>query len=147
MDIVDQPTRSRMMSRIRGTDTGPERRVRSYLHRQGFRFRIHRRDLPGRPDIVLPRYRLVILVHGCFWHRHPHCSLATTPATNHATWQAKFQGNVDRDQRNIAQLQESGWRVLVLWECGLRHKEAADLVWLNQWISGDERYREWPCLP
>ncbi len=108
------------MSRIRGRDTGPEMRLRSLLHRVGFRFRLHAKDLPGRPDIVLPKYRTVIFVHGCFWHRHEGCRNATTPSTRAEFWQAKFDGNVDRDNRNRAALEAAGWTVMTVWECELK---------------------------
>ena len=116
-DIVDSQKRSEMMSRIRGRDTKPELVVRRIAHRLGYRFRLHRKDLPGCPDIVFPRYRAVILVHGCFWHRHPDCTYAYTPKTRVRFWQDKFEGNVVRDRRNQTALQELGWRVLVIWEC------------------------------
>ena len=112
-------TRSRIMSAIRGHDTTPERLVRSKLHRHGLRFRLHVRGLPGRPDIVLPRHRTVILVHGCFWHRHIGCAKSTLPATNRAWWVAKLRRNRARDRRNIRDLRVAGWRVIVVWECEL----------------------------
>lgn len=105
------------MSRIRGQNTGPELIVRSLLHRLGFRFRLHAPDLPGRPDIVLPRFGTVVLVHGCFWHRHPRCSRATTPSSNVRFWKQKFADTVARDVRTTARLRRAGWRVLVVWEC------------------------------
>ena len=112
--------RSRNMAAIRGKDTAPELAVRKMLHGMGLRFRLHRKDLPGRPDIVLPRHRTVVFVHGCFWHRHESCRFTTTPKTRREFWQAKFDGNVARDSRNQADLVELGWRVLVVWECELR---------------------------
>lgn len=105
------------MSRIRGKDTRPELRVRSALHRLGYRFRLNRRDLPGKPDIVLPRYQTVIFVHGCFWHRHPGCRFAYTPKSRVEFWQAKFQRNVERHREVEEELTTLGWRVLVIWEC------------------------------
>lgn len=119
-DIVDAATRSRMMSGIRGRNTQPELLVRRYLHGQGFRYRLHDRRLPGRPDIVLPRYRTVVEVRGCFWHRHEGCRFAATPRSNTAFWQTKLQANVARDARNVAALEEAGWRVLVVWECEVK---------------------------
>jgi DNA mismatch endonuclease (patch repair protein) len=104
------------MAAIHGHDTAPERLVRSALHRHGLRFRLHVRDLPGRPDIVLPRHRTVILVHGCFWHRHIRCAKSTLPAINRAWWVAKLRRNRARDRRNI---RAAGWRVIVVWECEL----------------------------
>jgi DNA mismatch endonuclease (patch repair protein) len=116
-DIVDQATRSRMMSGIRGRDTQPELKVRRYLHALGFRFRVHARDLPGRPDLVLTRYRTAIFVHGCFWHQHAGCRLAARPDTNGAFWRAKLSGNVERDKRQEDELRSLGWRVATVWEC------------------------------
>jgi DNA mismatch endonuclease (patch repair protein) len=112
------------MAAIRGKDTLPELNVRRMLHGLGLRFRLHRRDLPGRPDIVLPRHRTVVFVHGCFWHRHEACRYTTTPKTRLAFWQAKFDANVARDHRNRVALEEMGLRVLVVWECELRNAEA-----------------------
>ena len=120
--IADKLSRSRRswnMSRIRGRNTGPEIRLRSLLHRAGFRFRIHVRDLPGRPDIVLPRYRTAIFVHGCFWHRHPGCRNSTMPSTRRDFWEEKFEENIRRDLRNRHALEGAGWSVAVVWECEL----------------------------
>ena len=117
-DRLTREHRSWNMSRIRGTDTRPERQLRSLLHRAGLRFRLHARHLPGRPDIVLPKYRTAIFVHGCFWHRH-RCGNATVPATRTAFWQEKFKGNVLRDACNQAALRSAGWKVQVVWECEL----------------------------
>src|SRR6185312_2203650 len=104
MDIMDSTERSRLMARIKGKNTKPEMRVRSLAHAMGYRFRIHRKDLPGRPDLVFPKFRTAVFVHGCFWHRHPRCLLATTPKTRRAFWAAKFAGNIQRDARNQADL-------------------------------------------
>lgn len=109
------------MSRIRSRDTGPEMAVRRMLHAAGYRYRLHRSDLPGRPDIVMPGRRTVILVHGCFWHRHPGCRLATTPATRTAFWLEKFRRNVERDRRVKAELEGLEWCVITVWECELRN--------------------------
>jgi DNA mismatch endonuclease (patch repair protein) len=127
MDIVDRSTRSRMMSGIRGKDTKPERVVRSYLHRAGLRFRLHS-TLPGRPDLVLPRHRTAVFVHGCFWHRHKGCRYATTPASNAAFWNKKFASNMRRDAQVQLQLAEEGWRVLVIWACELNERNLSALV-------------------
>lgn len=105
------------MRRVHSTDTTPERLVRSLLHKLGYRFRIHRLDLPGKPDIVLPKRRTVVFVHGCFWHRHQDCPHATTPASRREYWLPKFKRTVDRDRKNQEELQESGWNVVVVWEC------------------------------
>jgi DNA mismatch endonuclease (patch repair protein) len=116
-DIVTPETRSRMMSGIRGRDTKPELAVRQFLHSRGFRYRLHARELPGRPDIVLPRYRTVVFVHGCFWHRHEGCRLAYTPKSHRKFWLTKLEGNAERDVRVQRQLRDLGWRVETVWEC------------------------------
>lgn len=116
-DIVPKDVRSRMMSRIGGKNTRPERAVRSCLHRMGYRFRLHRKDLPGRPDIVLPRHTIVLFVHGCFWHRHPGCKYAYRPKSNVPFWKEKFRKNIARDRRNESALRKLGWRVIIIWEC------------------------------
>jgi len=117
MDTLTKKHRSWNMSRIRGRDTGPEKAVRSMLHVMGYRFRLHRQDLAGRPDIVLSKYRTVILVHGCFWHRHPRCRFAYNPKSNQTFWVRKFAENVARDRKVVRTLRRQGWRVLVVWEC------------------------------
>jgi len=116
-DIVDRRTRSRMMAGIRSGDTRPEIAVRSVLHRNGLRFRLRARELPGRPDIVLPKYQAVVFVHGCFWHRHPRCRFAYVPKTRPAFWVNKFAENVERDHAAARRLRSAGWRVFVVWEC------------------------------
>ena len=113
-------TRSEVMSRVRSKDTTPEIAVRRALHAAGLRFRLHRRDLPGRPDIVLPGRRTVVFVHGCFWHSHAGCKRARTPATRLDYWLPKLRRNVERDQASEAALKAAGWRVLVIWECEAR---------------------------
>ena len=123
-DIVDSRRRSEMMAGIKGRNTRPELVVRRIAHKLGLRFRLHRKDLPGRPDLVFPRYRLAVFVHGCFWHRHEGCRYAYTPKSRIAFWTKKFAGNVARDQRNEEALRGLGWRVLVLWECDTRNDEA-----------------------
>jgi len=105
------------MARIGPCDTAPELAVRSMAHRMGFRFRLHRRELPGRPDLVFPGQRLAVFVHGCFWHQHPGCANATMPKTRPEFWRRKLNGNVERDRRNCDQLTRLGWRTLVIWEC------------------------------
>jgi DNA mismatch endonuclease, patch repair protein len=119
MDTLTPEARSRLMSRIRGKDTKPELIVRSMLHRMGYRFRIHRKDLPGRPDIVLPTHKKVVLVHGCFWHGHL-CKIAPGPKSNKEYWSPKIGANRARDERNKAALIDLGWGVLELWECEIR---------------------------
>lgn len=106
-----------MMAGIRSKNTKPELLVRSWLHRRGFRFRLHGAGLPGRPDLVFKQYRAVVFVHGCFWHRHTRCRYATTPASNPAFWQSKFAANTARDLKVRRELRQLGWRVHVLWEC------------------------------
>lgn len=118
-DNLSQEQRSLNMSRVRGKDTGPEKTVRGLLHGRGFRYRLHRRDLPGRPDIVMPRYRAVIFVHGCFWHGHS-CSLFRMPATRTEFWKTKITANSLRDENALNSLREAGWRSLWVWECALR---------------------------
>lgn len=120
MDIVSESQRSWNMSRIRARDTQPERTVRSALFKAGLRYRVDVHDLPGKPDIVLKRYRTVVFVHGCFWHRHPGCKLAYTPKSRNDFWEAKFEHNVERDREVETQLRQAGWRYLVIWECEVR---------------------------
>jgi DNA mismatch endonuclease (patch repair protein) len=120
MDVVDPATRSKMMSGIRSKNTVPEMIVRRYLHAQGLRYRLHANNLPGSPDLVMPKHRVAIFVHGCFWHRHTACRYATTPASNAERWKLKFDANIERDIRNGAALRAEGWRVIVVWECELR---------------------------
>lgn len=120
VDSISPEQRSRNMSRIRSRDTAPEKRVRSILHGAGYRFSLHRKDLPGKPDIVLRRHRAVIFVHGCFWHRHQGCKRCTTPTTNAEYWIPKLERNTSRDNQHISDLEKLGWRVLVVWECEAR---------------------------
>jgi DNA mismatch endonuclease (patch repair protein) len=120
VDIVDKATRSRMMAGIRGINTKPEIIVRKFLHRHGFRYRLHADSLPGRPDLVLPKYKLAIFIHGCFWHQHAGCRFATVPAQNREKWATKFQQNRERDSCNINLLLAGNWRVFVIWECFTR---------------------------
>jgi len=119
VDIVDKATRSRMMSGIRGKNTSPELTVRRFLHAKGLRYRLHVKNLQGKPDLVFPKYRVVVFVHGCFWHRHSGCRYATTPASNQSFWQQKFDDNVRRDKEVISKLKKAGWRVLIVWECDM----------------------------
>ena len=123
------------MRRVRSVNTAPEIKVRSLLHRLGFRFRLHRKDLPGNPDIVLPKHSAVIFVHGCFWHRHPGCSRATTPASHRDYWLPKFSRTVERDFKNQEQLRSSGWKVVVVWECELKNLDIlADRLQKRFWL-------------
>jgi DNA mismatch endonuclease (patch repair protein) len=143
-DIVSPSVRSRMMSGIKGKNSSPEKLVRQLLFAAGYRFRLHRRDLPGTPDIALPRRKIAIFVHGCFWHAHKGCKYAKIPATRRDFWIAKFQSNVDRDQRALEKLSEMGWRVLFVWECATRDPETVKALEdnLRDWISGDAQFGE-----
>nr|WP_314547632.1 very short patch repair endonuclease [uncultured Massilia sp.] len=146
MDIVEPKVRSRMMSAVRGKDTKPELIVRRFLHRKGFRFRLHVANLPGRPDLAFPKHKVALFVHGCFWHRHHGCRYATSPQQNAQFWSEKFDANIARDQRNVERLVEAGWRVITVWECGLRNAQAtAQLDSLCDLISyGRAPTAEWP---
>lgn len=120
MDRISEKARSRNMARVRSRDTTPEKKVRSLLHRLGFRFRLCDKTLPGTPDIVLKKYKTVIFVNGCFWHRHKNCPRATLPESRREFWKAKFARNVARDKESCRALRKLGWRVLVVWECRIR---------------------------
>lgn len=122
-DVHTSEQRSRNMAAIRGKDTKPEKLVRSVLHAMGYRFRLHRKDLPGKPDIVLPKYKLAIFVHGCFWHSHTCRFGSVTPATRAAFWFAKRQGTVERDLKRTEQLKVLGWKTLTVWECEARNEQ------------------------
>ena len=115
--------RSRNMSAIKSKNTKPEIAVRKLLHSMGYRFRLHRKDLPGSPDIVLPKYKTVIFVHGCFWHRHKNCMYASTPKTRQEFWEAKFRENINRDKLNQENLSSKGWKIIVVWECEIKDKD------------------------
>lgn len=123
MDKFSPEKRSWLMSRIKGKNTSPEIRVRSLLHRLGFRFRIQRKDLPGKPDIVLPKYRVIIFVHGCFWHQHQGCKSSHIPQSNVSYWENKLSRNVLRDIKNKQDLEQLGWKVIVIWECETKNIE------------------------
>jgi DNA mismatch endonuclease, patch repair protein len=135
MDIVSKSTRSKMMAGIKGLNTQPEKFLRSLLHKHGFRFRIHVAALPGKPDIVLARYRAIMLVHGCFWHGHG-CSLFKWPATRREFWRKKIQDTCKRDAKNILALKKLGWRVAVIWECELRKRDEFAIQELIAWVRG-----------
>lgn len=120
-DTLTIPERSRMMAKIKSKNTTPERAVRSLLHRSGYRFRLHVSDLPGKPDIVLPKHHAIVFVHGCFWHRHKNCKVASCPKSHKKFWAEKFARNVANDRKHLRQLRRLGWRVLVVWECQLRN--------------------------
>ena len=122
-DIFTKEKRSWIMGRIKGRDTKPEILVRSMIHRMGFRYRLHQRDLPGNPDIVLPRHAKVIFVHGCFWHGHKGCTRSKRPATNTEFWNNKLDDNIARDKRVQRKLRRDGWKVIVIWKCETRKPE------------------------
>ena len=115
--------RSRIMSRVRGHDTEPEMSVRSLLHKMGYRFRLHVKGLPGQPDIVLPRYKKVIFVHGCFWHGHKGCKRSSRPVSNETFWNRKIDGNIKRDDHSLRTLRSLGWMVMVVWQCQIHNTE------------------------
>jgi DNA mismatch endonuclease (patch repair protein) len=135
-----------MMSGIRGKNTKPELLVRSLLFKAGYRFRLHRKDLPGKPDIVMPGRRVVIFIHGCFWHRHHACSLARLPKSNAEFWMTKLSGNEQRDQAKYQHLANLGWRVLVVWECATRRQD--DIARLAEsivrWVNSEGLFSELP---
>jgi DNA mismatch endonuclease (patch repair protein) len=139
-DIVAPEVRSRMMSGIRGKNTKPELLVRKMLHAAGFRYRLHDKALPGKPDMVFPKYRAVILVHGCFWHGHG-CHLFRLPSTRTEFWKRKIDGNVERDREAVRKLRDTGWRVATVWECALKGKRRLqpDIVEkaLVNWLHGE----------
>ncbi len=146
-DIVDPPTRSRMMRGIRSGNTKPEILIRKSLHRAGFRFCLQGSDLPGKPDIILPKYHAVIFVNGCFWHAHK-CALFRWPATNAEFWKEKIEGNAVRDKKNMESLIKEGWRVAIIWECAIRlgkdfgsQEEISKLI---VWLKGKEPLIEIP---
>jgi len=144
-DIVPKKTRSKMMSGIRGTNTRPELALRSALHQLGFRYRLHDKELPGKPDMVFPKYRAIILVNGCFWHGHS-CHLFKWPRTRPEFWRAKIQETRARDKRNLSLYSNAGWKTLIVWECALKGrtkigiKQAAEIA--ARWIQFDSRNAE-----
>ena len=139
-DIVDQQTRSRMMAGIKGKNTKPELALRCALHARGFRFWLHSGKVHGRPDLVLPKHRAVVFVHGCFWHRHEGCRYATVPATRPEFWRAKLDANAARDRAVRKSLLQDGWRVATVWECALRKPERVNsaITMLEDWLLGIE---------
>lgn len=149
MDRLPEELRSRNMSHVRSEDTKPEKIIRSRLFRQGYRFRLHRRDLPGTPDIVLPKFRAVIFIHGCFWHHHA-CAHGALPETRREWWEAKLEGNRRRDETNYARLIGEKWRVAVIWECAFTRMgrvagaSARDLILdrLTAFFHSDETFLE-----
>jgi DNA mismatch endonuclease (patch repair protein) len=127
-DVFDKEHRSRVMSKVHGKDTSPEIVVRSLLHRLGYRYRLHRKDLPGKPDIVLPRHRKIVLVHGCFWHQHEGCKAADRPTSNVEYWNKKLDRNVERDRRNLEALTAAEWQVLIVWECQIKDRDELEKI-------------------
>ena len=128
MDVHDSKTRSYNMSRIKGKNTKPEETVRKYLFSQGFRYRKNDKRLPGKPDIVLPKYKTIIFVNGCFWHKHEGCRYFAWPQNNAEFWIEKIESNVVRDKKQYEELQDAGWRVIIVWECELKKKRKSDTL-------------------
>lgn len=128
MDVHDSKTRSYNMSRIKGENTKPEETVRKYLFSQGFRYRKNDKRLPGKPDIVLPKYKTIIFVNGCFWHKHEGCRYFAWPQNNAEFWKEKIESNVVRDKKQYEELQDAGWRVIIVWECELKKKRKSDTL-------------------
>ena len=145
-DIVDRSTRSQMMSSIKGKNTGPERFVQAELLKRHFSFDVHSKELPGKPDISIPLYQVAIFVNGCFWHQHPECYYATKPDSHKAFWQKKLNETVRRDARKRAELEAEGWRVIVVWECGIKH-QPQEFEEVIDAIEGESFLSEWPSVP
>ena len=143
VDTVSPETRSRMMASIKAKGTKPEMRVRRLLHALGYRYRLHRGDLPGRPDLAFPSRRKVIFVNGCFWHHHPDCKLAYVPATNRDFWLTKFRDNQARDSRNLSSLAEAGWESATVWECELKKDTGAVVSQLVAFLGVDPKTERW----
>ncbi len=145
MDIVSKETRSRIMARVGQKDTGPEILLRSALHRTGLRYRLHDRTLPGSPDLVFPRFRSAVFIHGCYWHSHG-CHRSTVPKSRREFWEEKFRANRRRDARDAALLRERGWRVMIVWECALIGKHASEpknvAERVRVWLAGVEERGE-----
>ena len=144
-DVHDRATRSRNMRAIKNKNTKPEMLIRKALHREGFRYKLHQTDLPGKPDLVFPKYHAVIQVHGCFWHAHG-CHLSKIPDTDEARWRAKLESNKERDTRNRNKLLTMGWRVCEVWECSLKGKNKRALLLvvdtIRNWLNSDSRHME-----
>lgn len=139
-DVFSKEKRSWIMSRITGRDTKPEIIVRKMIHSLGFRFRLHVRTLPGNPDIVLPRHRKIIFVHGCFWHGHENCKRSRRPSTNRGFWDKKISGNIERDKTIIAELNEFGWNALIIWQCEIKNqKKLSELLKGYLFAGGDKK--------
>lgn len=136
MDIWSKKKRSEVMSRIRSKNTKPELILRSLLHREGYRFRLHRRNLPGCPDLIFPKYNAVIFVHGCFWHLHKDCPEGRVPKTQCKYWKEKLERNVNRDKKHFKDLNKLGWKVLIVWECEVEKKTDVILNRTQKFLSG-----------
>lgn len=143
-DVVSPQKRSQMMSGIGGKNTKPEAAVRAALTRLGYRYRLHRRDLAGTPDIAMPGRKIAIFAHGCFWHMHQGCRFAKVPSTRTLFWREKLEGNAARDRASLVKLQDAGWRVLWVWECAVRDSGTRGKLprLLRSWIEGPRRFRE-----
>lgn len=145
-DTLSPERRSRLMSKVRGKDTTIEKKVRSYLHKRGYRFRKYVARLPGSPDIVLPKYKAAIFVHGCFWHGHSGCRKSRLPTTRHAFWEEKRGANLERDKRKVTELLNLGWRVAIVWQCGLDKLDNYHntMKMLQYWINSNNKEFEAP---
>lgn len=145
-DTLSPEQRSQLMAKVHGKDTAMEKKVRSYLHKRGYRFRKYVAGLPGSPDIVLPKYRATIFIHGCFWHGHPGCRKSCLPTTRQAFWEEKRKANLERDARKITELINLGWRIAVVWQCSLEKTEMLNntIVSLEEWITSEESRCEIP---
>lgn len=144
VDIVDKKTRTRMMASVKNKNTSPELHIRKALFARGIRYRLHDRKLPGAPDIVFPKYKAVIFIHGCFWHNH-NCKYGRLPATNRSFWELKLRGNAERDQQIVAKLNALGWRTRVIWLCSLKNKQTfvsdKDVEEIINWLTEPRRKR------
>jgi len=145
-DTLSPEQRSRLMAKVHGKDTAIEKKVRSYLHRKGYRFRKHVTGMPGSPDIVLPKYKATIFVHGCFWHGHTGCRKSRLPTTRRAFWEEKRKANLERDERKVTELLNEGWRVAVVWQCALEQTETLTntIDTLETWINSEDNQCEIP---
>lgn len=141
MDTLNPEQRHKAMAAVKSKNTTPELVVRKLLHKEGFRFRLHRKDLPGKPDILLPKYHTIILVHGCFWHQHHGCKRSTRPTSNDDYWRVKLERNVARDQKNISELEAINWKVLVIWECETKDKSVLSKK-ISSFLSNTSFYKK-----
>ena len=145
-DTLSSEQRSRLMAKVKGKDTAIEKKVRSYLYKRGYRFRKHVAGLPGSPDIVLPKYKATIFVHGCFWHGHQGCRKSRLPSTRLDYWKEKRRANLERDERKVNELLNEGWHVATVWQCGLEKSDSFSntMSTLEGWINSDDRKCEIP---